>query len=105
MVTSDVSPPNLHLIFSGKFTLTEFARSKLADKVGKSTRNYEGQTIWYTTPSGSAVFVAGVNYWACELSYTCAEGNTNVKTRNILQSVTEQVLNLWQQKGVGKTLH
>ena len=105
VVTSDVSPPNLHLIFSGKFTLTEFARSKLADKVGKSTRNYEGQTIWYTTPSGSAVFVAGVNYWACELSYTCAEGNTNVKTRNILQSVTEQVLNLWQQKGVGKTLH
>jgi len=104
MVTSDVSPPNLHLIFSGKFSLTKFAKSKLSTQKTNSTRNYEGQTIWFNTPSGSAVFVSGVNYWACELSYTCAEGNTNAETRNILQSVTQQVLNLWQTKAVGKNL-
>ncbi len=99
------SPPNPHIIFSGKFSLTRLARSKLGPTAGISTRNYLAQTKWFTTPSGSAVFVAGVNYWACELSTTCMEGNVPAQTRGVLQSVTEQVLHLWQTKAVGKTLH
>jgi hypothetical protein len=33
------------------------------------------------------------------------EGNVPAETRGVLQSVTEQVLYLWQKKAVGKTLH
>ncbi len=104
-VSNKLSPPNSHLIFSGKFFRTRFAKARLNNNGKVSTRNYMGQTIWYNTPSGSAVFVAGVNYWACELSYSCSEGNVNQETRAVLQSVTEQVLKLWQTKAVGNRLH
>ena len=105
MVTGKLAPTNLHLIFSGKFSLTRLAKSTPSKNARISSRNYLGQTIWYTTPSGSAVFMAGVNYWACELSYTCYEENVNAETRSTLQNVTQQVLNLWQTKAIGRKLH
>lgn len=98
------SPDNTHIIFSGKFKLTRFAKSTPSVNQAILNRSYEGQTLWFTTPSGSAVFVAGVNYWACELSYTCMESNTNEETRSTLKSVTSQVLNLWQTRGIGRSL-
>ena len=104
-VSGNAAPPNEHLIFSGKFYRTRVSKSPLIKKPIISSRNYEGQTIWYTTPSGSAVFVAGVNYWACELSYSCYEGTVNSETKKILQSVTTQVLTLWQTKAIGNRLH
>jgi hypothetical protein len=103
-VVGNFAPTNPHIIFSGKFRLTRLTKQNPALTAILASRSYEGQTIWFTTPSGSAVFVAGVNYWACELSYTCMEGNVNENTRSTLQSVTEQVLNLWQTKAVGKVL-
>ena len=104
-VIGNFAPPNPHIIFSGKFKLTRLPKQNPSLSVLLASRSYEGQTVWFKTPSGSAVFVAGVNYWACELSYTCMEGNVNESTRSVLQSVTEQVLNLWQTKAVGKVLH
>lgn len=104
-VVGNFAPTNPHIIFSGKFKLTRVAKANPKLAAILSSRSYEGQTVWFTTPSGSAVFVAGVNYWACELSYTCMEGNVNESTRSVLQSVTEQVLNLWQTKAIGKRLH
>mgnify|MGYP006284278183 FL=1 len=94
-------PPSSHIIFSGKMTLFTSAKKR---PIAKTDRNYKAQTIWFTTPSGAAVFVAGNNYWACELSYTCMEGNVDESTRSVLQSVTRQVLTLWSIKGVGKQL-
>ena len=99
------SPPNAHIIFSGKFNLTRFSKTSPSTNPIILARNLLGQTTWFTTPSGSAVFVAGVNYWACELYYTCMEGNVNEETRGVLQSVTSQVLNLWQTRAIGKQLH
>jgi hypothetical protein len=104
-VVGNFAPTNPHIIFSGKFRLTRLTKQSPALTPVLASRSYEGQTIWFTTPSNSAVFVAGVNYWACELSYTCMEGNVNEETRLTLQSVTEQVLNLWQTKAIGKVLH
>lgn len=104
-VVGESSPPNTHVIFSGKFSLTRFSKTSPSTNPRILARNLLGQTIWFTTPSGSAVFVAGVNYWACELYYTCMEGNVNEETRGVLQSVTSQVLNLWQTRAIGKQLH
>jgi hypothetical protein len=105
VVTSNFSPPNIKTIFSGKFVLTSGPHSNhLPRNPNLRLRNYLGQTAWYTTPSGSAVFIAGVNYWACELNYSCMEGTVDEGTRSILQSVTQQVLTLWQTKAVGKRL-
>ena len=57
MVTGKLAPTNLHLIFSGKFSLTRLAKSTPSKNPKISSRNYLGQTIWYTTPSGSAVLL------------------------------------------------
>ena len=95
------APEKSHILFSGKMSL--FAAPKAKPRV-KTDRNYKAQTIWFTTPSGSAVFVAGINYWACELSYSCMEGNVDETTRAILQDVTRQVLQLWSERGIGKKL-
>lgn len=103
-VVGNFAPQNPHIIFSGKFRLTQLPKQNTKLSSILAARSYEAQTVWFTTPSGSAVFVAGVNYWACELSYTCMEGNVNDATRNVLQSVTQQVLTLWQTKAVGRSL-
>ena len=103
-IGGNFSPPNAHIIFSGKFSLTRLPKSLPVTDSKILARNLLGQTIWFTTPSGSAVFVAGVNYWACELYYTCMEGNVNEETRGVLQSVTSQMLNLWQTRSIGKRL-
>ena len=95
------APPTSHIIFSGKMTLFASAKKRA---IPKTDRNYKAQTIWFSTPSGSAVFVAGNNYWACEVSSTCMEGNVDENTRSVLQSVTRQVLALWSIKAVGKQL-
>ena len=103
-IGGNFSPPNAHIIFSGKFSLTRLPKSLPVTDSKILARNLLGQTLWFTTPSGSAVFVAGVNYWACELYYTCMEGNVNEETRGVLQSVTSQMLNLWQTRSIGKRL-
>ena len=61
-------------------------------------------TLWYTTPSGSAVFNAGVMTWSCDLIDTCAYSTVDEKSRQVIDDVSLQVLKLWQIKEVGKTL-
>jgi len=91
--------PKSHLLFSGKFELVNPTPTSL-----KVSRSLVAQTIWFTTPSGSATFVAGINYWPCEVSRTCPEATVGESTKTLLQSITTQVLTLWQTKAVGKSL-
>jgi hypothetical protein len=92
--------PTAKIIFSGKFHFLNGSNKTLQPNV----RNYEAQTIWYHTPSGSAVFVAGINYWSCELTTSCTEAQLSPANRAILDSVTNQVLALWGKRGIGKSL-
>jgi len=62
------------------------------------------QSIWFTTPSGAAIFNAGVTTWSCDLIETCAYSTVDAASRATMVSVTAQILNLWQTKAVGKTL-
>ncbi len=97
IASGDAAPKNVHLLFSGKFSLTDPEAPRAA-----TGRSLTAQTIWFTAPSGSATFVAGINYWPCEISPTCSESHVSEATRALLQSVTSQVLTLWQNKYVGK---
>ncbi len=99
MATGPAAPPTEQLIFSGKFALVTPTAGAL-----RARRSLLAQTIWFTSPSGSATFVAGINYWPCEASPTCSEGAVGDPTRTLLQSITSQVLTLWQTKAVGKGL-
>ena len=99
IATGPAAPSKVHLIFSGKFQLVNPTQAAL-----RSARSLTAQTIWFTDPSGSATFVSGINYWPCEVSYTCPEGSVGDSTRILLQSITTQVLTLWQEKAVGRKL-
>ena len=99
LASGSAAPPKTHLIFSGKFELVNPTPAARA-----LNRSLVAQTIWFTTPSGSATFVAGVNYWPCETSDTCPEATVGESTKTLLQSITSQVLTLWQTKAVGKGL-
>jgi len=99
IASGPASPPKVHLLFSGKFQLVDPGPAAL-----RSKRSLTAQTIWFTDPSGAATFVSGINYWPCEVSYTCAESTVPDSTRILLQSITTQVLTLWQDKAVGRKL-
>ncbi len=99
IASGSAAPPRVHLVFSGKFELVNPTPSTV-----KLSRSLLGQTIWFTAPSGSATFVAGINYWPCEVSYSCPEGSVGSSTKTLLQSITSQVLTLWQTRGIGKRL-
>jgi len=99
IVNTVASPPNIHILFAGKMHYRDSAT------VG-SKRNIlpVAQTLWFTTPSGAAIFNAGVTTWSCDLIATCAYSTVDEKSRETLDSVTKQVLTLWETKGIGKTL-
>lgn len=99
IATSPATPSKVHLLFSGKFQLVNPTPAAL-----RSNRSLMGQSIWFTDQSGSATFVSGINYWPCEVSYTCPEGTVDDTTRILLQSVTTQILTLWQERAVGGKL-
>ncbi len=98
-VKTVAAAPNVHILFSGNMHYRDSAT------VG-SKRNISpiAQSLWFTTPSGSAVFNAGITTWSCDLIATCAYSTVDEKSRTTLDSVTKQVLALWQTKGIGKTL-
>ena len=99
IVNTVASPPNIHILFAGKMHYRDSAT------VG-SKRNIlpVAQTLWFTTPSGAAIFNAGVTTWSCDLIATCAYSTVDEKSRETLDSVTKQVLTLWETKGIGRTL-
>jgi len=93
------SPPKVHILFSGKMHYRDSA-------IIGSNRNVSpiAQSVWFTTPSGSAIFNAGFTTWSCDLISTCAYSTVDEKSRATLDLVTKQVLALWSTKGIGKTL-
>ena len=93
------SAPNIHTIFSGEMKYRD-ANNPRALKSLKSL----AQTSWFVTPSGAAVFNAGISTWPCELMETCAYSKVDFETRNTLQTITAKVLTLWQKREVGATL-
>ena len=94
------SPPNEHLLFSGKFTLVDPHSKGAAIK----SRTLQAQSIWFALPSGAAEFVAGENYWPCELSGFCVESSMKSKVRQSLRDITDQILQIWQHKAVGRLI-
>jgi len=99
VVESVATPPNIHVLFSGTMHYRDAAT------VGQPARPVpQLQSIWFTTPSGAAIFNAGVTTWSCDLIETCAYSTVDAASRATMVSVTAQILNLWQSKAVGKTL-
>lgn len=91
------SPPNQHLFLSGQFKLEHpHSRGALV-----RSRTLKAQSIWFTLPSGSAEFVAGQNYWPCELSGFCFDAGLSQESRDLLRSITSQILHVWEHKAVG----
>lgn len=99
IASGPAAPPKVHLLFSGKFELVNPSAAAM-----RSKRSLMAQSIWFTDTSGSATFVSGINYWPCEVSYTCPEGTVDDATRILLQSVTSQILTKWQERAVGSKL-
>lgn len=98
-VNTAASPPKVHILFSGTMHYRD------SPTVGNPPRPISTlETIWFTTPSGAAVFNAGVTTWSCDLIKTCAYTTVDEKSRAIMVSVTTQILHLWETKAVGKTL-
>ena len=99
LVKNPATPPNVHVLFSGNMHYRDSAT------VG-TKRNIlpVAQSLWFTTPSGSAIFNAGITTWSCDLISTCAYSTVDENSRATMDSVTKQVLALWQIKGIGKTL-
>jgi hypothetical protein len=96
-------PPNVHVLFTGKLDFRDSLPST-EEEVSKFEKLPIEQTVWFTTPSGSAVFDAGLTTWSCNLLPSCVSHAVMAPTESILQSVTREVLALWQTKAVGNTL-
>jgi len=98
-VATVASPPNVKILFSGIMHYRD------APTVGQPARPVPvAQAVWFTTPSGAAVFNAGITTWSCDLIQTCAYSTVDEASRSVMDSVTTQILKLWQTKAVGKTL-
>jgi hypothetical protein len=93
------TPPNVNILFSGIMHYRD------APTVGQPPRPTSiAQSVWFTTPSGAAVFNAGITTWSCDLIQTCAYTTVDEASRAVMDSVTTQILKLWQTKAIGKTL-
>ena len=98
-VSTPASPPSVNILFSGAMHYRD------APTVGQKIRPVPvAQSIWFTTPSGAAIFNAGISTWSCDLIQTCAYSTVDEASRATMASVTTQILTLWQKKGVGKEL-
>jgi hypothetical protein len=97
---SHATPPNIHVLFAGMMHLRKYTEIRYTTK----GRIPFAQTMWFTTPSGSAVFNAAITLWPCDLLSSCSVTQMDSKSRSVLQSVTVQVMKLWGQKQVGHKL-
>jgi hypothetical protein len=92
------SPPNIHVIFSGKMELRD------PNLRGQKELHPTVQTVWFTSPSGSAIFNAGVTTWSCNLMASCIDVPYDSKSQGVVRATTLQVLKLWQEKRLGRIL-
>ena len=102
-VHNAAQPANIHVLFTGKMEFRDPGLSP-GDEVTKFEKIPIQETVWFTTPSGAAVFDAGLTTWACNLLPSCESHAVGPATEKTMQSVTSQILTLWQQKAVGKSL-
>jgi hypothetical protein len=91
-------PPNVHILYSGVLDWRDVASHK------NLTKTPVGQVDWISFPSGSAVFDAGMSTWSCQLSDACVDLPFKPASRDLIQSITLQVLTLWQIPKVGDSL-
>ena len=90
--------PNVHILYSGVLDWRDVASHK------NLTKTPVGQVDWISFPSGSAVFDAGMSTWSCQLSDACVDLPFKPASRDLIQSITLQVLTLWQIPKVGDSL-
>ena len=103
IVNNPAQPPNVHILFTGKLSFRDVIPST-DEEVSRLKKLPIEQTVWFTTPSGAAVFDAALTTWTCNLLPSCISYAVGPATEKIMQSITTQILTLWQQKAVGKTL-
>jgi len=102
-VKGAAQPPNVHVLFAGKLDFRDTLPST-EEEVSKFEKLPIEETVWFSTPSGAAVFSASITTWTCNLLPSCISHAVGAPTESILQSVTNQVLTLWQTRAVGKSL-
>ncbi len=102
-VKNAAEPPNVHVIFTGKLDFRDVLPST-EEEVSKFEKVPVEQTVWFTTPSGSAVFDAGLTTWTCNLLPSCVSHAVGPATEKTMQTMTSQILKMWQTKAVGATL-
>jgi len=91
------APKNVHKLFVGNLNYLQ-KPSASAPKVPVA------ESIWFTTPSGAAIFNAGFTTWSCDLAESCVYPSITASSQKVLQSTTLAILNYWAQKHVGPTL-
>ena len=92
------SPPGVHILYSGLMSWRDEASHKTIKKPPVA------QVDWISFPSGSALFNAGMTTWSCQLSDACVDISYGKQSQELIQSITLQVLNLWQIPKVGNSL-
>ncbi len=102
-VKGAAQPPNVHVLFTGKLDFRDTLPST-EEEISKFDKLPIAETVWFTTPSGAAVFSASITTWTCNLLPSCVSRAVPGSTESLLQSITKQVLNLWQTKAVGSSL-
>ncbi|HEY3292665.1 MAG TPA: N,N-dimethylformamidase beta subunit family domain-containing protein [Candidatus Nanopelagicaceae bacterium] len=102
-VRNVAQPPNVHVLFTGKLEFRD-TPGTAEEEQSKFEKIPIQQSVWFTTPSGSAVFDAGLTTWTCNLLPSCVSHSVDSSSEAVLQNVTTQVLTMWQQRGVGRTL-
>lgn len=102
-VKNAAQPPNVHIVFTGKLEFRDSTQST-EEEDSRFEKVPIQQTVWFSTPSGAAVFDAGLTTWTCNLLPSCVSHAVDSGTEKIMQEVTTQVLTLWQKKAVGSNL-
>ena len=102
-VKGAAQPPNVHVLFTGKLDFRDTLPST-EEEISRFEKLPIEETVWFSTPSGAAVFSASITTWTCNLLPSCVSHSVPAPTESVLQSITKQVLTLWQTKAVGKTL-
>ena len=96
-------PPNVHVLFTGKMEFGD-TPGTAEEEESKFEKIPIQKSVWFSTPSGSAVFDAGLTTWTCNLLPSCVSHAVDSSTEKTMQEITTQVLTLWQARAVGNTL-
>jgi len=102
--TNAAQPSNVHVLFTGQLLFRDPGPAAEEEKSSFRRVPIE-ETVWFATPSGSAVFDAGITTWSCNLLPSCVTHSVDTKTQSMLALITKRVLTLWQEKAVGRTLN